>query len=273
MGGMLCITWSDPLEAIDFWCWWDPDSEGQFAAWYLWSKTLTRRQTRAPMSSSLVTPAALPDEVGLRHKTRQEPQEELCRQRKRDEGLRRWLSQHTSGRAAPDAGEPSKPRHAEAPRRPGKSCAEGRPRTQGAALAVWEARSWQRDLLWLALPKVQLSNFQTGSNKPSLISLTPNANTVRKTRLEMEVVYHKEFTKQKRRASFSTSQRVLTEIKTGVRSISLEEVAASLSGHVGKVPKAQGNPETTCTAALFFQISLCLNMPSFNFYKWGKKKK
>lgn len=83
-----------------------------------------------------VTPAALPDEVGLRHKTTQEPQEELCRQRKRDEGLRRWLSQHTSGRAAPDASEPSKPRHAEAPRRPGKSCAEGRPRTQGAALAV-----------------------------------------------------------------------------------------------------------------------------------------
>lgn len=83
----------------------------------------------------------------------------------------------------------------------------------------------------------------------------------------MEVVYHMEFTKEKRRASFSTSQRVPTEIKTGVRSISLEEVTVSLSGHVGKEPKAQGNPETTCAAALFFQISLCLNMPSFNFYK------
>ena len=81
------------------------------------------------------------------------------------------------------------------------------------------------------------------------------------------MVYHKEFTKQKRRASFSTSQRVPTEIKTGVRSISLEEVAASLSGHVGKVPRAQGDPEATCAAALLFQISICLNMPSFNFYK------
>ena len=173
--------------------------------------------------------------------------------------------------AAPDAGRAEQAPGARQLRGVGKSRTEGGARTQGGGPRLRGALR-QRDLLSLALPTARLSNFQTGSNKPSLISLTPNWNTVRKTRLEMEVVYHKEFTKQKRRASFSTSQRLSTEIKTGVRSISLEEVAVSLSGHVGKAPRAQGDRGHLCSR-IIVQISLCLNMPSFNFYKWGKKKK
>lgn len=55
-----------------------------------------------------------------------------------------------------------------------------------AALMLW-------DLPSPPLPTAQVSNYQTWSNKLSLSLLAPNSNMVKKTGLEMETIFHKEF--------------------------------------------------------------------------------
>lgn len=226
MGGMLYITWSDPLEAIDFWQWWDSDSEGQFAAWYLRSKTLTWRQTRALMSSSL--------QLSLQSFLMRSVWEtRLCWscksyncQRKLNEGLQYWLSQQTKWPSRRQEQLLKVDRIKQSPGTQrlrgiwGRAAQEGRARAHSTPAAPSFAERSSHDngtcCHWRCL---QLSSPTTRQGVINRVWFhSPQIQTQwEKLVLRWKWYITRRLLNRKRWESFSTSQCSLTEIKTGGR--------------------------------------------------------
>ena len=178
------------------------------------SKTLTRQQTWLQRPAhSMVIPSILFDEASLRQETMLNHRSHDC-QRKLSGGLKQWLSQQTKW---PRGGQEQLPKAAS-----GVKQSAGTQRlwsVWGRAAEAGQARTHSTPKALSSLP-VQSSchtagptvtstayssglRLQTRSTKLNLTVLTPSSNTVKKSGLEVETRFYKEFNKTEKEETLS----------------------------------------------------------------------